>query len=180
MIRLEDRRSVALDIEQAHAAGARLKLACNLAGINVRTLQRWKAGAGLVQGDKRPLAVRPIPAHALSQDERAQIVNVANEPRFASMPPARIVPMLADEGVYLASESSFSRVLQAHGQVRHRGRAKTAQDCCSPTDHAYRHCASSGVVLGHDVFTCRGTGLLVSSLLDSGSVQQKNRGLGGA
>ena len=132
MIRLEDRRSVALDIEQAHAAGARLKLACNLAGINVRTLQRWKAGAGLVQGDKRPLAVRPIPAHALSQDERAQIVNVANESRFASMPPARIVPMLADEGVYLASESSFSRVLQAHGQVRHRGRAKTPRTVVRP------------------------------------------------
>ena len=135
MIRLEDRRSVALDIEQAHAAGARLKLACNLTGINVRTLQRWKAGAGLVQGDKRPLAVRPIPAHALSQDERAQIVNVANEPRFASMPPARIVPMLADEGVYLASESSFSRVLQAHGQVRHRGWAKAPKTVRPPTTH---------------------------------------------
>ena len=46
MILLEDRRSVALDIEQAHAAGARHKLACSLADINVRTLQRWKAGAG--------------------------------------------------------------------------------------------------------------------------------------
>ena len=32
-------------------------------------------------------------------------------PRFAAVPPARIVPMLADEGVYLASESSFARVL---------------------------------------------------------------------
>ena len=41
---------------------------------------------------------------------------VANEPRFAAVPPARIVPMLADEGIYLASESTFSRVLKAQGQ----------------------------------------------------------------
>lgn len=48
---------------------------------------------------------------------------MANEPRFAELPPARIVPALADEGRYLASESSFYRVLRAHQQVRHRGRA---------------------------------------------------------
>lgn len=33
--------------------------------------------------------------------------------------------MLADEGVYLASESSFTRVLRAHRQTTHRGRART-------------------------------------------------------
>jgi hypothetical protein len=40
------------------------------------------------------------------------------------VPPARIVPMLADEGVYLASESSFARVMRAQGQTARRGRAK--------------------------------------------------------
>jgi hypothetical protein len=64
------------------------------------------------------------PAHALSAEERARLLRVANEPRFADLPPARIVPTLADEGVYLASESSFQRVLRAQGQTRHRGRAK--------------------------------------------------------
>ncbi|GLC96476.1 hypothetical protein Tamer19_58850 [Cupriavidus sp. TA19] len=87
----------------------------------MRTLQRWKTHDGLVVGDRRPEAERPTPAHALSIEERERILAVANEPRFADMPPARIVPMLADEGVYLASESSFGRVLRAHGQTRHRG-----------------------------------------------------------
>ena len=68
---------------------------------------------------RRPQAIRPVCAHALSETERQQIVWVANEPRFAELPPARIVPMLADEGTYIASESSFSRVLRASGQVRH-------------------------------------------------------------
>ncbi len=135
MIRLEDRQRMARDIEQAHAAGARLKPACELAGIDVRTLQRWQAGDGLVRGDGRPEAVRETPIHALSDAERAQILAVANEPRFAAVPPARIVPMLADEGVYLASESSFHRVLRAEGQAGHRGRAKAPQASRPPTTH---------------------------------------------
>ncbi|MBK7848707.1 MAG: IS3 family transposase, partial [Zoogloea sp.] len=60
---------------------------------------------------------------------------LANAPRFAAVPPARIVPMLADEGVYLASESTFSRILRAHGQSAHRGRAKTPKAVRPPTTH---------------------------------------------
>lgn len=135
MIGLEDRRSLARDIEVAHKAGARLSRACEVAGIDARTLQRWKAHDGLGQGDGRPRAARPAPAHALSPDERARLLQVANEPRFADMPPARIVPALADEGVYLASESSFARVLRAHGQSRHRGRAKAPRATRPPTTH---------------------------------------------
>ena len=124
MIDLEDRQVLARDIAVAHTAGARLKPACEIAGIDLRTLQRWQAAWGLVSGDRRPQAAHPVPGHALSQAERAHLLGVANEPRFATVPPARIVPMLADEGVYLASESTFSRVLKAHGQAAHRGRAK--------------------------------------------------------
>ncbi len=43
MIGLEDRRSLARDIHTAHAAGARLHRACETAGIDARTLPRWKA-----------------------------------------------------------------------------------------------------------------------------------------
>ena len=135
MIGLEDRRALARDIMQAHAAGARLRPACAIAGIELRTLQRWQAHEGLTAGDGRPQAVRPMPSHALSPDERAQLLAVANEPRFAAVPPARIVPMLADEGVYLASESSFSRVLRAHGQNAHRGRAKAPKAVRAPSTH---------------------------------------------
>ena len=135
MISLEDRTVLAQDIDTAHRAGARLEHACAEAGVSVRTLQRWKADGGLVAGDRRPSAVRPTPAHALSAEEREALLRVANEPRFADKPPARIVPALADEGVYLASESSFQRVLRAHGQNRHRGRAKAPRASRPPTTH---------------------------------------------
>jgi len=96
MTRLEDRQTLMQHIAQAHAEGARLASACALAGIDVRTLQRWKAGDGLGRGDRRPGADRPVPVHALSVAERARIIEVANEARFADVPPARIVPALAD------------------------------------------------------------------------------------
>ena len=135
MIGLEDRRALARDIDVAHTAGARLKPSCETAGIDLRTLQRWQAADGLVSGDGRPQAVRATPGHALSEAERAHLLAVANAPRFASVPPARMVPMLADEGIYLASESTFSRVLKAHGQTAHRGRAKAPKAVRPPTTH---------------------------------------------
>lgn len=135
MIRLEDRLMTAQNIQQARHAGARLKPACQVAGVDPRTLQRWQNGEGLTSGDARPRAVRPASAHALSEAERQRIVQVANEPRFAELPPARIVPMLADEGTYIASESSFNRVLRAHGQARHRGRSKPPQRKRPPSTH---------------------------------------------
>jgi transposase InsO family protein len=135
MIGLEDRQALARDIQAAHAAGARLKPACAVAGIDLRTLQRWQAGDGLVGGDRRPQAVRPTPGHALTEAERAEVLAVANAPRFAAVPPARIVPRLADEGVYLASESTFNRILRAHGQTAHRGRAKAPKAIRPPTTH---------------------------------------------
>ncbi len=49
---------------------------------------------------------------------------MANGPHFADVPTARIVPMLADEGVYPGSESRMARALREHGQNAHRGRAK--------------------------------------------------------
>jgi len=135
MIGLEDRQCLSQDIQAAHSAGARLHLACEIAGIDVRTLQRWRAHEGLTAGDGRPQAVRPVPAHALSPAERAELLRVANEPRFAAVPPARIVPMLADEGVYLGSESSMRRVLRHEGQNTHRGRAKKPRAVRPPTTH---------------------------------------------
>ena len=135
MTRLEDRQILVHDIEQACVEGARLAPACTLAGIDARTLRRCKAGDGLQQGDRRPDADRPVPSHALSEAERARTIEIANEQRFAETPPARIVPALADEGIYIASESSFHRVLRAQGQMNRRGRAQPPRTSRPPTTH---------------------------------------------
>ena len=121
------------DIRVAQAQGARLLPACEVVGISLRTYRRW-TGGGEVKADGRPTAVRPPPVHRLNEAERAEVLRVCSEPRFASLPPSQIVPRLADEGVYLASESSFYRVLHAAGQQQHRGRAE-APSRKVPTSH---------------------------------------------
>ena len=131
----EERQRVVGWIDDAHHAGARLAPACREAGITLRTLQRWRDGDGRVRPDRRPEAVRPRPAHALSEEERAEVLATLNEPRFSSLPPAQIVPRLADEGIYLASESTFHRLMRAAGQSVHRGRAKAPQPARAPTTH---------------------------------------------
>ncbi len=67
---------------------------------------------------------RPEPRNKLSPAERAAVLEACNSAEFASLPPSRIVPKLADQERYLASESSFYRILRAEGQQHHRGRAR--------------------------------------------------------
>jgi len=133
MIALSQRQDMVADIEQAQRDGARLEAACAELGVSVRTLERWKQG-GAVRADRRPDAERPEPAHKLSEQERQRVLAICHEARFADLPPAQIVPRLADEGVYVASESSFYRVLRAADEQHHRGRAK-APAATEPTRH---------------------------------------------
>lgn len=52
---------------------------------------------------------------------------ICHEPRFASLPPSQVVPLLADEKCYIASESTFYRVLRRAGETTHRGRQMVPQ-----------------------------------------------------
>jgi len=145
MIGLEDRQVLSQNIYAAHAAGARLRPACQIVGIDVRTLQRWKAQQGLETGDGRPQALRPVPSHALSTQERAALLAVANETRFASVPPARIVPMLADEGIYLGSESSMARVASGRmGKTPGVAAPSPPERCARPAPTSLPRPARSG------------------------------------
>ena len=83
--------------------------------------------------DQRAQAPRPEPANKLSPEERQAVLALCNSPRFDSVPPSQIVPILADEGRYLPSESTMYRVLRAAGQVQHRGRAAKAERKARPT-----------------------------------------------
>ena len=123
MIGIPDRRQAVTLINEAVASGARLPVACEEMGICKRTYRRWIDEAGEVKVDRRPEAARPAPANALSEVERAKLVEVACRPEYASLPPSQIVPMLADQGEYLASESTFYRVLRAQDLQHHRGRS---------------------------------------------------------
>jgi len=110
-------------IEEATQAGAREKMACKELGISQRTLQRWRSNARPLE-DQRPLANRQSPRNKLSEEEIRIILEVVNQPEFQSLPPSQIVPILADRGIYLASESTYYRILRRHNRQHYRGRSK--------------------------------------------------------
>lgn len=102
--------------------------------MSLRTYRRWVI-KGTVQQDKRPEAKRPEPINKLSSEEINEVISVCNEKQFASLPPSQIVPKLADQGRYIASESSFYRILKAKDQLHHRGRTRVVDKRSAPTSY---------------------------------------------
>lgn len=118
MTNLSERQMILGGVDEAVANGARWHKACACLGLSVRTLQRWRL-AGTLRHDGRLDRVYE-PPNKLSPEERAQVLSVANRAEFAHLPPSQIVPILADRGDYVASESTFYRVLREHHQLSHR------------------------------------------------------------
>ena len=63
---------------------------------------------------------RPSPARALSEPERAGVLEQLHSERFVDASPAQVWATLLDEGTYLASERTMYRLLAADGEVRER------------------------------------------------------------
>lgn len=118
-------------INEAVSAGARLAVACREVELSQRTWRRWQQSPR----DRRPEAVRPVPANKLSPDEERQIISVCHQPEYASLPPSQIVPKLADKGIYLASESTFYRVLHRSHEAHRRGRQQQPKRGAPPLTH---------------------------------------------
>ncbi len=114
-----DRARIILLIGEAVAAGCRQSQACGVINVGERTLQRWQESP--IDGRHGPLTA---PANKLTASERAVIVKTSTSTEFVEMSPHQIVPKLADIGVYLASESTFYRILRAEKLNAHRGQCK--------------------------------------------------------
>lgn len=108
--------------------------ACLEAEISLRTYRRWYKDEK-VNEDQRPIVVRPEPANKLSEEEKQAILDVCNQSEYANLPPTQIVPTLLDKGEYIASESSYYRVLTKAGQLNSRGRQRSRQKATKPTSY---------------------------------------------
>ena len=110
-------------IDKAIESGARLEKAATTMGISARTIIRWHQKGGGQDQRKGPLTA---PANKLSKQERQQILDISNSAPFRDLSPKQIVPKLADQDVYMASESTFYRVLKEHAMLAHRQASKPA------------------------------------------------------
>jgi putative transposase len=119
-----DCKAVQSLVDAAISQGCRQAQACEAVGIDAKTYQRWALKP--ILGDQRQ-GPTSVPANKFTAKERANIISISIEKDFVNLSPHKIVPTLADRGEYVASESSFYRILAEEKLLQHRGRAKPKQ-----------------------------------------------------
>ncbi|MCP3913929.1 MAG: IS3 family transposase [bacterium] len=128
----EERDMILGLIDEAVASGARQSRACDVIGLAPRTLQRWRA-QGI--GDDGRAGPKHPPQNKLSAKERARVLEIANTAQHRDLSPKQIVPMLADEGIYIASESTFYRILREEKQLVHRAPSRPSTKRHRPEEY---------------------------------------------
>jgi transposase InsO family protein len=112
--------------------GARRSDACKIIGISTNTHRRWTRQPG--GGEDCRQGPKTRPANQLTDKERKKVLETLNSKEYRNLSPKQIVPSLADEGIYLASESTMYRLLRAKGLATHRAASKPPRHS-KPREH---------------------------------------------
>ena len=120
-VEANDRAQILTLVAEGTSGGLRLNDSCETVGVDPRKVQRWRLMPVLADGRKGPTTK---PANKLTEPEKEKILSIASLPEFRDKSPRQIVPLLADRGEFIASESSFYRVLKAGEMLAHRGRSQ--------------------------------------------------------
>lgn len=98
MISAADREKAVELIDEAVSNGASCQKACERLGLTERTYYRWKRRKIKTDSyeDCRPNADHSTPRNKLTTEARHQIIEICNQPEYASKAPCEIVPDLAD------------------------------------------------------------------------------------
>lgn len=120
MTPLNEQEKILGYIKESIQEGARKTKVCDFLQIPIRTVQRWE---NKPEGDKRPQAKHISPI-SLTEAEKDEIVEICSKDEYKDMNPNEIVPILAQNGKYIASESTFYRVLRERGLLKNRSNSK--------------------------------------------------------
>ena len=134
LIPATERCQAVILVKEASFAGARRHKSCEILGLTLRTLERWEKEGG--HHDKRASAPRTV-ANKLTPEENEAVLIMANSLPYQHLPPSKIVPLLADAGRYIASESTFYRILRKAKQLTHRLISKPAKHARPEAYEAY-------------------------------------------
>lgn len=110
--------------DETVSLGASKEATAEALELDLRTIQRWK------KDNNNSCDQRKGPktfCNQLSEEERKMIVEIGNSKKFRNLTPNKIVPALADEGIYLASERTIYRVLKAQNLLKHRAKQRPAR-----------------------------------------------------
>ncbi len=118
------RQEIVQLVDEAKSHGASMHNITPIIGFSARTIKRWRVTGDSEDG--RTTHKNHHPSNRLTQEERDRLISTANSTEYKNLSPHQIVPKLADKGIYLASESTFYRVLKAQKQLTHRHKQKRA------------------------------------------------------
>jgi len=127
---LEQRSEIMKLYQEAKTSGARQYAICQIIGLNPKTIQRWNKPDKL-QCDGRKTR-EFIPQNKITEDERQKVIDTCDSSEFCEMTPNQIVPILAERGIYIASERTFYRILKEENQLTHRQKSKPKTKCNKP------------------------------------------------
>lgn len=111
-------------LDEAQRSGARLEAGCNVMGLTKRTVQRWRKEGSETTDRRENVTARKQQPNALTEAEYQEVLEVLNSKAYRDMGPQQVVVRLADDGRYVASESTMYRVLRKEKQLKHRGLTK--------------------------------------------------------
>lgn len=124
-------RVLAVDlITEAIKSKARIWKACEALEISVTTFDRWRSG---MLTDSRKGAEKVVP-RKLTPEEEKLIIDTCCSKDYRDLNPYKVHASLLDEGCYIASTSSFYRVLGKHKLLSHRGNTRPPQKRTPPPE----------------------------------------------
>ncbi len=123
LISTEMRESAIELITAATTAGSRLREACKAMGISISSFERWRAGKLI---DSRKGSEKQVP-NKLTIEEEQELIDMCCSKQYKDLNPYKIHASLLDKGIYIASVSSFYRVLRKNSLINHRGNSRPAK-----------------------------------------------------
>jgi len=130
LISSEDRVYAVELINEAVDNGARITKACKALDISVSSFERWRKG---FTQDLRKGSLKHV-ARKITAEEQDKIISICCSIEFKDQNPYIIHATLLDRGIYIASVSSFYRVLRSNGLLKHRGNSRPSRKQSRPPE----------------------------------------------
>ncbi len=99
-----------------------MKRCVEVVGISERTVERWRRESD--GGEDRRRGPNTVPGNKLSEHEEQRLLRVLTSPEYRDLSPRQVIPALAEQGTYIASEATAYRVLHKHGMQKHRANTR--------------------------------------------------------
>lgn len=95
-----------------------MKRCAQIVGISARTIERWRQEQQ--GGDDKRCGPNTVPANKLTEHEERRLIQVLTLPEHRDLSPRQVIPALAEQGIYIASEATAYRVLHKRDMQKHR------------------------------------------------------------